>query len=70
MRIFKALNATENLNMEPHEVPRIYYHGPILGKYHAIAMTLFDGNLLERYLQQKQKLSDFSILMIFKQAVM
>lgn len=69
MKIYEALNATENLDMEPHEIPRIYYHGPILGKYHAIAMTLFDGTLLDRYVKQKEKISDFSILLIFKQAV-
>lgn len=73
MQIFKALKATENLDMEPHEVPRVFYHGPILGKYlsniFAIAMTLFDGNLLDRYFQQSEKLSDFSVLKIFKQAV-
>lgn len=69
LKIYKALKATENLNMEPHVVPNIYYNGPILDKYYAIAMTLFDGNLLDRYDQQKKKLSDFSILMIFKQAV-
>lgn len=69
MKIFKALKATENLDMEPHEVPKIYYHGKMLDKYHGIAMTLFDGTLLDRYLQQNEKLSDFSILMIFKQAV-
>ncbi|XP_031619303.1 casein kinase I-like [Contarinia nasturtii] len=69
MKIFKALNATKNLDKEPHEIPRIFYHGPILGKYHAIAMTLFDGTLLDRYVKQDEKLSDFSILLIFKQAV-
>lgn len=55
-------------NIEKEGIPRIYYHGKVLGGFNAIAMTLFDGTLDELFLQQTI-LSDTSILLIFKQAV-
>lgn len=68
----KALNAMDTFDMKDHKIPKIFYNGKILGQYDTIAMSLFDGTLQDRYLHQKRqdlKLSDFSILMIFKQAV-
>lgn len=69
MDIFEALNATRDPNIEQHDIPRVYYHGKFLNNYNAIAMTLFDETLHDRYLAQNKSLSDLSILMIFKQAV-
>lgn len=69
MKIFEALNATRDPNIEQYDIPRIHFHGKILNKYDAIAMTLFDEDLYDRYMAQNQNLSDLSILMIFKQAV-
>lgn len=60
------------LNTKIQKIPKIFYAGKILGQYDTIAMTLFEETLQDRYLNQKRrglKLSDFSILMIFKQTV-
>ncbi|XP_031624043.1 casein kinase I-like [Contarinia nasturtii] len=69
IKIYHALNATEDLNIESRGIPKVYYYGPFLEKYHAIAITLFDGTLRDRFKLQNGHLSDFSILLIFKQAV-
>lgn len=69
MMIFEALNATKNLEIENHGIPRIYYYGEFLGKYYAIAMTLFDGDLDNRYEKEQKHLTTITILSIFKQAV-
>lgn len=31
MNIYKVLKATENFDIKKHRIPRLYYHGPILG---------------------------------------
>lgn len=69
MEVFEALNAIRDPYIEQHDIPKIHYHGKILDKYDAIAMTLFDETLQARYMAQNKSLSDLSILMIFKQAV-
>lgn len=72
MAIFNALNATDNLEIEKHGIPRVYYNGPFLKHYHAIVMTLFDGTVADRYEKERangQSLSDLVILSIFMQAV-
>lgn len=70
MAIFLALNATNDPEIESHRVPKIFYSGNVLGKYNAIAMTLFDETLEDRYKRQnKQPFAIFTVLLIFKQAV-
>lgn len=69
LKILEALNAFKDPNIEQHDIPKIYYHGKVLGEYDAIAMSLFDETLEDRYLAQNQNLSDLSILVIFRQAV-
>lgn len=65
------MNATKNNDIEQIGLPRIYYTGPILKNYNAIAMTLFDGTLENYFKQHKSagKLPDSSILEIFRQTV-
>lgn len=70
MKIFLALNATNDPKIERHRVPRIFYFGNVLGNYGAIAMTLFDETLEDRYKRQNEQPFDvFTVLVIFKQAV-
>lgn len=69
MRIFTALNATKDPNIEKHGIPKVYYHGLIIGGYHVIAMTLCDGSVEDRYAENNEQFSDLSILLILKRAV-
>lgn len=72
MAIFNALNATKNLEIEKHGIPRVYYNGPFLKHYNAIAMTLFDGTIGDRYKREQEhgrSLPDLTVLSIFLQAV-
>lgn len=72
MAIFKALNATENSDIEQYGIPKVYYNGTFLKHYYAIAMTYFDGTLTERYEKEQgngRSLPDLTVLSIFKQAV-
>lgn len=69
MRIFKVLNTTEDPLIENKRIPRVFYHGPILGKYFAIVMTLFDETLDARFKHQNKHFSETTFLLIFKQAV-
>lgn len=69
IKILKALNATDDPNIETLGIPRIFYNGEFRGDCYAIAMTLFDGTVSGRYKQQERHLMDSSILMIFKRAV-
>lgn len=72
MAIFKALNATENPDIEQYGIPRVYYNGKFLTNYYSIAMTYFDGTLTDRYEKERangRNLSDLTILSIFKQTV-
>lgn len=68
MRIFNALYAIENPMIEAFGIPNVYYYGPI-GRYHAIAMTLCDETIEERFAEQDEQISDLSILLILKRAV-
>lgn len=70
MRIFKALNAIKNPNIEYYGIPNVYYHGPVIGRYYAIAMTLCDETLEDRYAEQDEQFSALSILLILKRAVL
>lgn len=67
--ILQALRATKEVNIEDRGIPRVYFFGKITGDYNAIAMTLFDESLEKRYELQGKKISDLSILLIFRQAV-
>lgn len=70
LRIFKALNATEYPNIEDIGIARVFYYGKVLGgDYNAIAMTLFEETLENRFKIQAKHFSDLSILMIFVQTV-
>lgn len=66
MEVFKALDAL-NPDIEKHGIARVYYHGPILDKYYAIVMTLFDGSFEDEI--PKGSLSEIKCLTFFKQAV-
>lgn len=67
--ILQALRAMKEVNIEDRGIPRVYFFGKITGDYNAIAMTLFDESLEKRYELQGKKISDLSILLIFRQAV-
>lgn len=69
MRIYETFNATTDTTIEQHGIPRIYYSGAFLRKYRVIAMTLFDGTLLDLYEKKGNISPDFSILLILKQTV-
>lgn len=72
MNIFEALKATEDFDITMHRIPRVYYHGRIFIKYFAIAMTLFEETLEDRFEHFKckdRRFSEPTILLIFKQAV-
>lgn len=66
---YKALGALDDVNIEQKGVPRVYYHGPVLSNYYAIVMTFFDETLEDRYLNEKEHLSNLNILLIFKRLV-
>lgn len=68
MRIFQALNATENPDIEKQGILRVFYYGPFLN-HHAIAMTLCEGTLADRYKRQNEPLSYLSVLLIFRRTV-
>lgn len=68
MRVFNALNAINDAEIETKGITRIYYHGPVLKKkYYAIAMTLLDGTF--ESMIAPGSVSEISILYIFRQAV-
>lgn len=69
MKIFQALNATNDLDIEKKGIARVFYAGPILQKYNAIVMSLFEETLEDRYELQNEHISDLSILLIFKRTV-
>lgn len=69
MRAFIALNATIDENIEKRGIPRVFYHGKILERHHAIVMTLFEETLYDRFKLQNKKISELSTLLIFKRAV-
>lgn len=69
MKAFIALNATNDENIEKHGIHRVFYHGKFLVRYHVIAMTLCEETLYNRFKLQNKKISELSILLIFKRAV-
>lgn len=70
MECFKALNAINNSNIEKYGIPNAYSHGEwIEYPYWGIAMTLFEGNLNDRYNELNKNISELSILLIFKRVV-
>lgn len=69
IRVYEALNATKDLDIEKMGIPRIFYNGALLIKYRFIAMTLFDGTLDDLYMEKGNISPDLTILMIFKQTV-
>lgn len=67
---FKALNAIDDETIESHHIPRVYYYGKLNGNLYAIAMSLFDGTLVDYYIKpQKKHLSHLDIIYIFMQTV-
>lgn len=68
--ILQALNATEDSEIEDKGIPKIYYQAKILKVYYAIAMTLFEGSVFDRFKAQNRYMSYTSILLIFREAVM
>lgn len=66
LKVFIALNATKDPNIENYGIPRIYYHGKILGDYNTIVMTLFTGTLGDRYIVKNEHLSNSDLLRYFK----
>lgn len=69
--IFEKLKAINNPKIENSGIPQVYYHGWFLN-YDAIAMTLFEGSVNDRYeIERKagRKFTDTTILSIFLQAV-
>lgn len=67
MEIYEALHDDDP---ESHGIPKVYYHGQVFRvSYKAIAMSLFDETVEQRYAKQSTAFSDFSVLQIFKQAV-
>lgn len=69
VEIYQALGSMDNAKIEDEGIPRVYFHGKVLSKYFAIAMTLFDGTLLNRYEIQNEHLSYLTILLIFRRFV-
>lgn len=69
--IFQKLNAVKNPKIENNGIPQVYYYGCFL-KYDAIAMTLFEGSIDDRYKierKARRKFTDTTILSIFLQTV-
>lgn len=67
MEIFEALDAINDPDIEKHGIAKVFYHGPVLDKYYAIVMTLFDGSFEDKI--PKGSLSEIKCLNIFIQAV-
>lgn len=59
-------------NLEEHGIPKIYFSGSVMTAFRANAMTLFHGSFTDaqkRYKKEGLKLSDLSLLILFKGAV-
>lgn len=72
MKGFEALNATVDKDIETHGIPKVYFSGRFMYRYHAIAMSLFDGTLEDRKRKLKKEnkqISELSLLLIFRRAV-
>lgn len=71
LMIFEELKAVNNPKIENSGIPEVFYYGWFLN-YDAIAMTLFEGSVNDRYeIERKagKKFTDTTILSIFLQAV-
>lgn len=70
MNVYEALNG-KDADAESYGIPKVYYHGNVfrVSTYNAIAMSLFEETVEQRYTNNPTPFSDFSILVIFKQAV-
>lgn len=69
IKIYRALGALDNPRIEDEGIPRVFFHGLVLEKYHCIAMTLFQATLKDRYEQQNKHFEHMSVLLIFKRLV-
>lgn len=69
VEIYQALGSMNNAKIEDLGIPKVYFYGKVLSKYFAIAMTVFDGTLLNRYEIQNKHLSNLTILLIFRRWV-
>lgn len=69
IEVYNVLNATEDPEIEQKGIAKIFYHGPILEGYTCIAMTLFGGTVEDYLSPPRWTISDWSIAVIFKRAV-
>lgn len=73
LEMYKALNATDDPNIEEKGIPRVFCYGSFESwakeQVHFIAMTLFDGTLEARFKQQEKNISDLSLSLIFRRSV-
>lgn len=69
VEIYQALGSMTNTKIEDKGIAKVYFHGKVLAKYFGIAMTLFDGTLLDRYEIQHGHFSNLTILLIFRRLV-
>lgn len=65
--VFEALDAINDPDIEKYGIAKVFYYGPVLEKYYAIVMTLFDGSFEDKI--PKGSLSEIKCLTFFKQAV-
>lgn len=59
-------------NLEEHGIPKLYYCGNVMLAYRGNVMTLFHGSFIDvqkRYKKESLKLSDLSLLILFRGAV-
>lgn len=67
MKIYEAFKDDD---AESHGIPQIYYHGKVFKvACNAIAMSWFEETVEHRYEIMMKPFSDFSVLLMFKQAV-
>lgn len=73
LKIYKALNATDDPYIERKGIPKVFCHGSFISwtneKVYFIAMTLFDGDLEARLRLQRGNISDLSLSLIFRRSV-
>lgn len=71
INVYKALNAIDDEKIEDNHIAKVYYHGKFVhGNLYAIAMSLFDGNLANYYINPPAKyLSPLDIIYTFMQTV-
>lgn len=69
MNTLSILGAMGNREIEKMGIPTVYACGIWFKKYYGYTMTMFDGSLEDRWESQNGKISELSILMIFKRGV-